>query len=202
MSRSNKLCEIKYSVELLVEVGRIHDGQTVTQALNLPQDVIVLGDARGLDIAHVLGHDLDAIVQERDGGVLSAEMLGHGRLHERPGAAHTRRVDRVLGDVIDADSFGLVRRQRVLELDEEYVRSLVDEVNHRLVDRHGQVGVLAERIEFEQEWTLVYRAHLFVQRGVAFVRAAATHAPRRVPAEEVKVGEYLLDFFVNQHDHV
>ena len=152
--------------------------------------LVVAVVAHGLD---VLVDDAYAVVEQRDGRVLGVEVVGDGRLGERV----TRRV---LGDVVDADALGLLGGQRELELDEEHgdhtgrlhvgtaVR-LRGDVDDRLVDAHGQVGVLAERVELEQERTLVHRAHLFVERHVGLGGRAA----RRVPAEEVEVGEDLLE---------
>lgn len=114
----------------------------MTQALNLSQYLVVLFDPVASHVAHIIAHNFDTIVEKRDGRVLGAQVFANRRLHH----VGSRRVARVLGNVIDADAFGLVGGQRVLELDEENARLLVDEIDHRLVNRHGQVGVLAERI--------------------------------------------------------
>ena len=174
-----------YRIKFLVEIGRVLHRQPLTQTLNLSQYLVVLLHKTFLfHRLHVLVDDTDSIVQQSNSRVLGAQVVGDDRLNLRIAA-------RVLGDVVDADAFGLLGGQRVLQLDEQHCDVAIDDVNDGLEHAHGQVGVLAERVELEENGTLVYRAHLFVQDDVSFGWRVA----RRVPAEKVEIAEHLFDCF-------
>lgn len=111
-------------------------------------------------------------------------MIGHRRLNE---CIRTR----MLGNVIDANAFGLFRGQRVFQFDKQHAQVSVHHVDDRLVNAHGKVRMFAERVQLEQHRTFVNRAYLLVKYNVPFGRRAA----RRVPAQKVKVSKYLFDFF-------
>ena len=95
------------------------------------------------------------------------------------------------GDVVDADAFGLLSGQRVAELDEQHSGLAVDQIDDRLVHRHGQVlGAARERVQLEEHGTLVDLADLLVHVDVRPVRTFA----RRVPPQKVHLAKHLLDW--------
>jgi len=65
-------------VELVLELGSVEDGQSVTEAVGITQDLMILLNLALLNVLDVLEDELNATVQHLDGVVLRDEVLRRG----------------------------------------------------------------------------------------------------------------------------
>jgi len=66
-------------VELVLELCRADDGQSMTQTVHLSQYLVILHHLALFDVTQVLQDDLYATVQHLDSVVLRQQVLGGGR---------------------------------------------------------------------------------------------------------------------------
>ena len=76
-----------YGIKFFKKIWRAHDRQTMTQALNLPQDLVVFFYVCiFLDRLDVLVNHANAIIEQANCRVLRVQMIGHRGLHKRVAA--------------------------------------------------------------------------------------------------------------------
>jgi hypothetical protein len=176
-------------VELFSELVVLHDWQPLAERVNLAQDFLVERQLTLVDVLDVGQHQLDPGVQHFDGAVLGQQMVGHCGVFAAVAVRHARHM-------VDAQSFGLLGGQGVLERDEQEVGLALDRVDcgNGFVQSDGQpVDVGGDWFEQQQNRALVDLADLLVD----FHFDVGGQVAGRVPAEEVQVAEHLfvLDLF-------